>query len=143
MRPWQPRPLITFALFSYNQERFVRAAVRGALLQTYSPLEIICSDDASSDLTADVVRDELTSYSGEHTIHFNVNATNLGIADHLSHVLNKARGELVVVAAGDDVSFPERTEMLFQAWSREGRKVMSLFSGYELIDVSGRVLRTV
>ena len=41
-------PLVTFALFAYNQERYVREAVEGAFAQTYQPLEIILSDDCSS-----------------------------------------------------------------------------------------------
>jgi len=39
------RPLLTFALFGYNQEQYIREAVEGAFAQTYSPLEIILSDD--------------------------------------------------------------------------------------------------
>ena len=30
---------VTFALVTYNQERFIREAVEGALAQTYDPLE--------------------------------------------------------------------------------------------------------
>jgi len=48
------KPLITFALFAYNQERFIREAVQGAFSQTYSPLEIIMSDDCSKDRTFDI-----------------------------------------------------------------------------------------
>lgn len=39
--PTQERPLVTFALFAYNQERFIREAVEGALAKTYSHLQII------------------------------------------------------------------------------------------------------
>ncbi len=42
------RPLVTFALFAYNQEQYIREAVEGAFSQTYEPLEIILSDDCSS-----------------------------------------------------------------------------------------------
>jgi cellulose synthase/poly-beta-1,6-N-acetylglucosamine synthase-like glycosyltransferase len=38
------RPLVSFILLTYNQERFVNEAVEGALAQTYTPLEIIISD---------------------------------------------------------------------------------------------------
>ena len=41
------RPLVTFALFAYNQEKYIREAVEGAFSQTYEPLEIILSDDYS------------------------------------------------------------------------------------------------
>ena len=35
------RPLMSFAILAYKQERFIGEAVAGALAQTYSPLEII------------------------------------------------------------------------------------------------------
>jgi glycosyltransferase involved in cell wall biosynthesis len=35
------RPLITFALLAYNQERLIREAVEHAFSQTYSPIEKI------------------------------------------------------------------------------------------------------
>ena len=47
--PTPDRPLVTFALFAYNQEQYIREAVEGAFSQTYEPLEIILSDDCSSD----------------------------------------------------------------------------------------------
>jgi glycosyltransferase involved in cell wall biosynthesis len=50
------RPLISFMLFAYNQEHYIRRAVEAAMAQTYSPLEIILSDDASSDGTAAPIR---------------------------------------------------------------------------------------
>jgi hypothetical protein len=31
------RPLVTFALFAYNQEKYIREAVVGAFAQTYEP----------------------------------------------------------------------------------------------------------
>jgi len=42
---------VTFALFAYNQEKYIREEVEGAFSQTYQPLEIIWSDDCSSDRT--------------------------------------------------------------------------------------------
>lgn len=44
-------PLVTFALLAYSQEKYIREAVEGAFAQTYEPLEIILSDDCSSDRT--------------------------------------------------------------------------------------------
>lgn len=40
------KPLVTFALFAYNQEKFIKEAVEAVFAQTYQPLEIIISDDA-------------------------------------------------------------------------------------------------
>ena len=38
------RPLVTFLLFSYNQENYIREAVEGVLSQDYESLEIIISN---------------------------------------------------------------------------------------------------
>ena len=45
------RPLVSFCIVTYNQEKYIRAAIEGALKQTYSPMEIIISDDCSTDGT--------------------------------------------------------------------------------------------
>jgi glycosyltransferase involved in cell wall biosynthesis len=58
------RPLVTFALFTYNRERYIREAVEGAFSQTYSPLEIILSDDCSSDSTFEIIREMAGAYVG-------------------------------------------------------------------------------
>ena len=43
--------LVSFLVIAYNQERFVREACEAALNQDYPNLEIIFSDDASTDAT--------------------------------------------------------------------------------------------
>lgn len=43
--------LVSVVLTAYNQERFISAALKSAIDQTYRPLEIIVVDDASTDAT--------------------------------------------------------------------------------------------
>lgn len=117
----QSTPLVTFALFSYNQEKYVRAAVEGALAQSYENLEIIISDDCSTDNTFLIIAEEVSKYGGTHRVHLNRNEKNLGIGAHVSKVFNMANGELIVAAAGDDVSLPLRTVKLTTKWLEVGR----------------------
>src|SRR5215212_7155005 len=98
------RPLVTFALFAYNQERFIAEAVRGALSQTYSPLEIIISDDGSTDRTFEIIEGEVAGYAGPHEIRLNRIEQNIGWGAHINLVMEMVKGKLIVVAAGDDVS---------------------------------------
>lgn len=132
------RPLISFVLLAYNQERFLRRSIEGAFLQDYSPLEIILSDDSSSDRSFEIMREMTEAYSGPHTVILNRNDRNLGIGAHLNRVMELARGELVVVAAGDDISLPQRTSTLYHAWCASGGKAFSLFSDAFLIDEEDR-----
>jgi glycosyltransferase involved in cell wall biosynthesis len=131
------RPLISFALGCYNQETFVREAVQGALAQTYSPLEIIILDDCSSDRTFDIVRQTVAAHQGPHVVRLNRNDTNLGIGGNVNRMMQLCSGELVVVAAGDDISMPMRTEVTFQAWEQFGRRPTSICSSYTTISADG------
>jgi len=103
------QPLVSFCLFTYNQEDYIKEAVEGALNQTYSNLEIIISDDCSTDNTQQIIHEALQGYDGPHKITVNFNKHNLGLAEHVNKVLYKiSKGDYIAMAAGDDISFPER-----------------------------------
>lgn len=136
----QDRPLITFALFTYNQEEYVREAIQGALSQTYSPLEIIISDDCSSDRTYDIINEETKDYSGPHTLKLNKNPKNLGIGKHVNKIMTLSTGELIVAAAGDDISLPHRTSRIYTEWSKDRSAHKSIHSNYIRIDHNGSPL---
>ena len=102
------KPLISFLLLTYNQENYIQDAINGALAQTYSPLEIIISDDCSTDGTYHKIEEIVSGYNGPHKIILNKNPKNLGIAQHFNVVCEIANGEILMAAAGDDVSLPDR-----------------------------------
>jgi hypothetical protein len=114
------RPLVSMLLIAYNQQDVVADAVRGALAQTWQPLEILISDDCSTDRTFDVIRAAVAGYTGPHRIVVSRNPANLGISGHLSLLARRSHGELLVVTAGDDISVPRRCERLVQAWQAHG-----------------------
>ncbi|MFO1431402.1 MAG: glycosyltransferase [Candidatus Competibacteraceae bacterium] len=136
----QERPLVTFALFAYNQERFIREAVEGALAQTYSPLQIILSDDCSSDRTFEYMKEMARSYEGPHQIVLNRNESNQGIGGHINRVMRLVKGDLIIVAAGDDISMPQRTGTVVNVWLKAGRKADLLCSDYVAISEDGNNL---
>ena len=129
------RPPVTFVLYAYNQERFVREAVRGALSQTYSPLQILISDDCSQDRTFEIIKEEVGEYDGPHEVVLNRNERNLGLSRHVNRTIELSEGELIVVAAADDVSLPERTEEIVRVWSGGG--VSCVCSDVIIIDEDG------
>lgn len=133
-----PRPLLTFALITYNQSAFVAEAVRGALTQTYTPLEIILSDDCSPDDTFQIMQALAAEYRGPHTLIVRQTPRNLGLIGHINNIMQVASGELVVIAAGDDISLPERAERLCTEYLASGRRAHSIFSNAIWIDEAGR-----
>lgn len=133
------RPLVTFALFAYNQEKYIRAAVEGALAQTYSPLEIILSDDCSTDSTFSIIESMVSDYSGPHTVVINRNPSNLGLVQHFNQTVARARGKIVVVAAGDDISLSTRVENTVEILNFAPEAMMMSFTDSH-IDSDGHFL---
>jgi glycosyltransferase involved in cell wall biosynthesis len=132
------KPLLTFALVSCNQDRYVREAVGAAFAQTYSPLEIILSDDCSDDRSFDIMREMAAAYRGPHTMVLNRNPVRRRTGGHFNRVLELAKGELIVIAAADDVSMPERTEAVYRVWMQSGKRATSIYSDLIQIDEDGR-----
>ena len=134
------RPLLTLMVCAYNQEQFIREAVESAFAQTYSPLEIILSDDCSKDRTFEIMREMAEAYRGPHRLILNRNSTNLGLAGHSNRLAELAHGQLWVGAAGDDVCFPNRVEIVSQAWEQSGRRAMGIQGEFIDIDEKGNII---
>lgn len=131
------RPLATLLLLTYQQERYVRDAVRGALAQTYRPLQIIISDDCSTDGTMAVIQDELRDYAGPHRVVVNRNPTRL-VHHHIGAIMPAVEGDYLVLACGDDECLPDRVAVTVAAHQRTGADVITANS--EVIDAAGGLL---
>ncbi len=129
--------LITFALISYRDARYIEQAVAGALAQTYQPLEIILSNDCSSDGTFAIITKMAAAYRGPHKLILNRNERNLGTGGHINRIMELSHGEIIVIAAGDDISLPERTEKLSAVFKKGRGRIKSVFSNSLVIDESG------
>ncbi|QAY96090.1 hypothetical protein CWB41_10400 [Methylovirgula ligni] len=117
---------VVYLLMSCNQEAFISKAVLSALSQTYSDLEIFISDDASEDLTFDIIEVEVAKYSGPHPVRLNRNSARLGSVEHLAKVVEMIGDDaFIVMAHGDDVAMPNRTEVLVEAHQRTGASMIS------------------
>lgn len=133
------RPLVSVLLITFRQRETIGDALRSLLTQTWQPLEIIASDDASGDGTWEALCAAAEGYAGPHRLLLNRNDTNLGIGAHLSLLAHRAQGELLVVAAGDDVSLPQRVQRIVEAWLAHGRRPDVIASALADIDADGRV----
>lgn len=134
----EKNPLVTFALFHYNQENLVATAMNAALAQDYSPLEIIVSDDCSTDGTWAAIQQIADAYDGPHHLRVVRNESNMGIGPHVGKVGMMARGELIVQADGDDISAPDRVSRLVAAWLASGKPEGALHSAVRIPDKSGK-----
>jgi glycosyltransferase involved in cell wall biosynthesis len=109
----------TLILLAFNQEAFIRKAALSCLAQDCEPIEIIFSDDASTDGTYAIFEQLASEYLGPHRLVVRRNTSNLGIGGHYNLLCEVSRGLLLVTAAGDDISEPHRVRRLLQAWDSQ------------------------
>jgi len=130
---------VSAILLTYNCARFVREAVRSLLEQDWAhPLQVIVSDDASTDGTYEILRDEVSAYRGPYLVNLRRRGANSGSKSaHLNDALPDATGEIVVSFDGDDVSEPSRIRRIADAF-RENRRAYAVYSTYAVIDSQGR-----
>jgi hypothetical protein len=128
----------TLLLLSYNQARFLPQAIAGAFAQDLPGLEIILSDDNSRDGSQDIIRQAAAEYRGPHRVVTNFNAQNLGIVRHVNLGFAMARGAVVVPAASDDISLPQRMRRIVETMEEpNGEPTLAIVSDAVEIDESG------
>ena len=138
--PMTDRPLLTFAVITYNQANYASQAALGALSQTYAPLEIILSDDRSPDDTFGVLQRAAQAYRSPNRVIVRQTERNLGLIGHINDIMRLAQGHLVIIAAGDDISLPQRAQRIYETWQQSGGRAHSIFSNATWMDEAGNLL---
>lgn len=132
-------PLVSLIVLSYNQERYIAEAVNSALNQDYPNLEIILSDDCSTDSTFKIMQKIVADYHGNHTVILRRNEKNIGLMAHANLTDSIAKGEILTGNAGDDISLPNRVSEIVKVFMKHP-EVMSLSNEVDLIDENGNVI---
>lgn len=99
--------LVTVAITTHNRSALAERAVKGALAQTYPKLEVLVSDDASTDGTQDMME-----RVEDPRVRYLRIPSPVGIAGNFQNALDHARGELFLILNDDDELEPEAIEKL-------------------------------
>ena len=90
-------PSVTIAIPTYNRLSFLRQAVHSALSQTHSNIQVVVSDNASDDGTAEFV----TSIRDPRLLSLRQN-TNIGMLRNWNACLERATGDFFLLLSDDD-----------------------------------------
>jgi glycosyltransferase involved in cell wall biosynthesis len=96
-------PLVTIGLPVRNAERYLARALEDLTRQQYSNIEILISDNASTDGTFEICQ----RYAADPRVRLWRNPENIGAYGNFKRVLAEARGEFFMWAASDDRWAPE------------------------------------
>ena len=102
---------VSVIIANYNGEKFIADAIRSACRQTLRNIEIIVSDDASTDSSVGIVEGLIAEDGRIRLIKSDVNG---GPAAARNRALGVARGEWISVLDGDDLMHPRRLQSIIE-----------------------------
>lgn len=96
-------PLVSICIPTYNRSSFLREAIASALATDYPNIEVVVSDNASTDDTCNVVEE-----FNDDRIKYFINKKNIGVFLNIRKVLYEhAKGEYAIYLADDDYYIDE------------------------------------
>ena len=129
-------PSLSIGLPVYNGERYLAQAIGALLEQTWTDFELIISDNASTDRTAEICR---VFAATDPRIKLVRNETNLGAARNYNRSLELASGEYFKWAAHDDVCDRRFLQACVAVLDAEPDTVL-VHTMSDAIDESGRLI---
>lgn len=90
--------LVSIVLCTYNGEKYLEEQLNSIINQTYKNLEIIISDDCSTDNTISI----LEKYKHFNNFHIFLNKENLGFNKNFELAISRANGYYIALCDQDD-----------------------------------------
>lgn len=103
--------LVSAIVATYNSANTVIETLDSIYDQTYSRIELIVSDDGSTDNTRKIVKEWCkTHYKRFERVLLRNPKRNLGVARNCNHAIAQANGKWISWIAGDDIWLPQCIE---------------------------------
>lgn len=99
-------PLVSICIPTYNSASYLRQTLDSLLVQTYANIEIIVSDNASTDETPHILQE----YADNHGIRILLNKDNIGAGGNFNRLIGAAHGEYTAIYHADDLYEPTIVE---------------------------------
>lgn len=108
------KPLISICIPTYNSALFLSQTLDSIAAQTYKNIEVIISDNASSDDTCLIAQ----TYCDIHGWELFKNETNIGAGNNFNKLIDLANGKYVAIYHADDIYDPTIVEKSLHAFQQ-------------------------
>lgn len=115
---------VTIGVVTYNSESTITETLDSLINQTYPNINIIVSDDCSSDSTANVIENWIVSNDIKN-ITFKKNNPNLGVSKNLNSILDLVESKWIKFIAGDDLLLPHSISTYMEFVNNCSAKIIS------------------
>jgi len=130
------QPRVSVGLPVHNGESYLAEALDSLLAQTFTNFEIVISDNASTDATAEIC---IEYAEKDPRVRYFRNAENLGLAPNFNRTFELAHGEYFRWHAHDDVCEPTLLEQCVAALEANPAAAM-VYPAVSVIDETGAPL---
>jgi glycosyltransferase involved in cell wall biosynthesis len=118
--------LVSIIIMSYNSEKYISDAIRSSINQTYGNIEIIISDDASTDNTLNIIKCLVSNNSyPQRKIRVIENKTNLGIVANWFNAVSLAKGEYITSVSADDEILSNKVELQLSVMRKDSNTAIT------------------
>ena len=128
-------PLVSVVMCTYNGEVYLSEQLDSILSQTYHKLEIVIVDDASTDNTAQVLKEFKQK---DVRIKFFQNQQRLGFNKNFEKAICLASADYIAISDQDDIWEQKKIETIINAWPKNCSFVFSLSGKFTGNDFAGR-----
>lgn len=131
---------VSVLLTSYNAAQFIEEAIDSLLAQDCPGLEIIISDDQSTDGTWQQIERIYQAYRGDKSIIIHQNTQRLGVVGNFMQAFSLSHGEFIFNAGHDDISVPERIRKTMAFYDQKNQLYDLIASDAYDLDTNGTIL---
>jgi glycosyltransferase involved in cell wall biosynthesis len=131
------QPKVSICIPNYNYGQYLSQAIESALSQTYENLEIIITDNASTDNSMQV----LEQYRSNPKVKIFRNAETVSIAENHNMAFSHATGDYICLLSSDDLLLPkfvERTLKVYEKYDGDQYNIGLVMAEKDLIDADGK-----
>lgn len=129
-------PVVSVVMPAYNMERFIEAAVRSVMNQSFESWELLVIDDCSKDTTCTIVEKLALEDSRIRLIR---NEENIGVAKTRDRGIGLCRGGYIAFLDSDDIWLPEKLSRQLDRIRQTGADFV--YTSYSLIGADGKKVR--
>jgi succinoglycan biosynthesis protein ExoO len=113
---------VSIIVANYNGEKFIADAIRSACKQSLRNIEVIVSDDGSTDSSLGIIKGLAAEDSRIRLIESSVNG---GAAAARNRALDVAKGRWIGILDSDDLMHPDRLLWLVEAGEKHGADIVA------------------
>ena len=138
MQEAKDKPLVSIFAICYNQAAFVKETLQSIKNQTYPFIQLIIIDNASTDGSAECIKDWIEETNA--VCEFIKNDRPLSVAANCNAGLSKVKGKYFQGISCDDIMLPEKIEKQAALFESLDEKYACIYADTIRIDENGSLL---